>query len=171
MIEKLALVITASLLCSCAGSYYIDKYTEDPLQDVESVYIIKADSSYYEKFMMGMILPTGYVPPVVDGEIVKKNAIGDTDKYLKIEFDKLGMNTSIGSYNEIPDTTDLLVIYSDKWRWDFKKVMDKLDVELIDYKSKELVGEMKYRIGSKEMHDYPSAEEEVPRLFGKFKNE
>ncbi len=165
------LFIVAIMLSSCAGSYYIDKYTDDPLQGVNKVYIIKADSSYYEKFMMGIVLPSGYIPLVVDGEVVKTKAIGDTDKYLKKEFDKLGMKTSIGYYNEIPDDTDLLVIYSDKWRWDFKKIMDRLDVEFIDYRSKELVAEMKYRIGSKDMHDYPSAQEEVPRLFNKYLNE
>lgn len=169
---KILLALTVSImLSSCAGSYYIDKYTDDPLQGVSKVYIIKADSSYYENFMMGIVLPSGYVPPVVDGEVVKKKAIGDTDKYLKQEFDKMGMKTSIGYYKDIPDDTDLLVIYSDKWRWDFKKIMDRLDVEFINYKSKELVAEMKYRIGSKEMHDYPSAQEEVPRLFEKYLNE
>jgi len=52
----------------------------------------------------------------------------------------------------------------DTWRWDLKKILDKLEIVFISPKG-EVIAKSTYNIyWNKEIHNFPSPEKEVPKM-------
>ena len=68
-------------------------------------------------------------------------------------------------YGSEPKDFDLIVEYKDKWRWDFKKILDELEIKFITPNGKEIISKSNFIIyKNKELHNFPSPEKEVPKM-------
>ena len=95
---------------------------------------------------------------------VTREVIGNTDKVIKSELEKYGIQAEIVRKGEVLYDFDIIVEYYDTWRWDFKKILDKLEIVFISPKG-ELIAKSTYNIHrSKEFHNFPTPEKEVPKM-------
>lgn len=151
-------------LCSCAGTIQTTKDPTPNISKFTTAYIISTEDSQYIKFRFGTITPFGYIPPV-DGPAEKSNVIGNTDVVIKNELEKHGINAVIGKKGDMPEDYDLIVEYNDTWRWDFKKVLERLEIIFISPNDKSLIAKSTYSIyKNKELHNFPTPEKEVPKM-------
>jgi hypothetical protein len=158
------------LLNSCSGTIYTVQKSNEKNIKYSSAYIISAENSQYIKFKFGVVTPYGYFV-LPDDPSVKTAVIGNTDTIIKKELEKYGINTRIGEKGDFPEGIDLIVLYYDTWRWDFKKILDKLDIVFISpNENKELARSTFNIYKNKEFHNFPTPEKEVPKMIKELLN-
>lgn len=148
---------------SCAGTIKTTNHTKG-ISQYRKAYIVSAGNSNYIRFKFGTITPFGYIVPV-DGPSQKHEVIGNTDTVIKQELEKFGIQSEIGTRNDIPTDFDLIVLYNDTWRWDMKKILDKLEIVFISPDGSKELARSTYNISkNKELHNFPTPEKEVPKM-------
>lgn len=72
----------------------------------------------------------------------------------------------IGKRDDTPPIDiDFIVLYRDTWRWDFKKILDKLEIVIISATDNTELARSVFNIHkNKEMHNFPNPEKEVPKM-------
>ncbi|MCW2118422.1 hypothetical protein [Flavobacterium sp. 7A] len=158
-------------LVSCAGTIKTTKFDKEKVNTYKKTYIISAKNSQYIKFHFGTITP---FPIYIPADIPAQNAavIGNTAEVIKQELEKNGIQAVIGSKDNIPPTDfDLIIEYYDVWRWDFKKILDRLDLLFIAPSGEGLIAKSTFTIyKNKELHNFPTPEKEVPKMIKEFLN-
>lgn len=163
-IIKVLILLNVILLYSCAGTIQTVRQFQQPISDFTKAYIIAIDSSQYIKFKFGKITPYGYVI-LPDDPAQKHKKIGNTDIVIKQELEKYGIKADIGKEGDVPKDIDLIVLYYDTWRWDFKKILDRLDIIFVSPIDNKEIANSKYNIYIvKELHNFPTPEKEVPKM-------
>ena len=163
MRKNILLIVGAVLLYSCAGTIHTVRHINTQSEYKKAV-IISAENSNYIQFKPGIIIPIGVYIVLSDDPAEKREVIGNTDKVIKQELEKYGIHAEIVNKGEITEEFDLVVEYYDTWRWDFKKILDKLEIVLISPKG-EVIAKSTYNIyKNKELHNFPSPEKEVPKM-------
>lgn len=161
---KSAIYTTIIGLNSCAGTINTVRKTDHNTPSYTKAYIISAENSQYIKFKFGVITPFAYIV-LPDNPAQKHEVIGNTDIVIKNELEKNGIHAEIGHKDVIPEGFDLIVMYYDTWRWDFKKILDKLEIVFISPNGKEELARSTYNIyQNKELHNFPTPEKEVPKM-------
>ncbi|NHJ85657.1 MAG: hypothetical protein FK734_09360 [Asgard group archaeon] len=125
---------------------------------------MSAENSKYIEFRFGIITPfVYYVPP--DDPAIEHETIGNTDLVIKQELEKYGIYTVIGKRGDSPENFDLIVEYNDTWRWDFKEIIDKLEIAFISPSGDSLIAKSTYNISkNKELHNFPTPEKVVHKM-------
>ncbi len=158
------LIIITMILGGCKGTIDTIKYSNQNKDSFKRAYIISSENSEYIKFKFGRFQYGGYVPPI-DDELEKTKVIGNTDTIIKQELENHGIKAIIGKKGEEPKDFDLIVEYKDKWRWDFKKILDELEILFISPNGDEILAKSNFSIyKNKELHNYPTPEKEVPKM-------
>jgi hypothetical protein len=157
-------IVIIFLLSSCAGTIHTVKRTELVQKQFKKAYIVSSDNSQYIKFKFGIITPVAYIV-LSDDPAQKHEVIGNTAMVLKQELEKYGIEAEIGQKGDKVDGCDLIVLYQDTWRWDMKKILDKLEIVFISADGKTEIARSTYNIyRNKELHNFPSPEKEVPKM-------
>jgi hypothetical protein len=152
------------ILIGCKGTIQTVKYSQHKTNNYKNAYIISSEKSEYIKFKFGRFQYGGYVPPIDDAPEETKR-IGNTDTIIKKELEKYGIASVIGKEGDEPKDFDLIVEYKDKWRWDFKEILDELEIKFISSNGKEIISKSNFSIyKNKELHNFPSPEKEVPKM-------
>ena len=152
------------ILSGCAGTVQTAKYPGYANSEFRKAYIVSTENSEYIKFKFGKITPVGYLPPA-DDPAEKSEVIGNTDAVIKQELEKYGIQSVIGKRGDVPEDFDLIVHYSDTWRWDFKKILDRLEIAFVAPDGERMLAKSTYNIyKNKELHNFPSPEKEVPKM-------
>ena len=95
----------------------------------------------------------------------KLKTIGNTDTIIKQELEKYGIRAVIGKKGDIPENFDFIIKYRDTWRWDFKKILDELEIFFISKKGHKIIAESTFNIyKNKELHNFPIPEKVVPKM-------
>jgi hypothetical protein len=163
MIKSTYLLIVVIIFSSCAGTINTVRYTTTIQPGYKKAVIVSAENSQYIKFKPGIIIPLVYII-LPDDPAKKHEVIGNTDEVIKNEFEKYGISAEIIKNGELPDDFDLLIEYHDVWRWDFKKILDKLEIVFISPNG-EAIAKSTYNIyKNKEFHNFPTPEKEVPKM-------
>ena len=163
MEKSILLLIGTLLFCSCAGTIHTVKHVNTQNEYKKAV-IISAENSNYIQFKPGIIIPIGVYIVLPDDPAEKHEVIGNTDNVIKQELEKYGIHAEIVKKGEVTEEFDLVVEYYDTWRWDFKKILDKLEIVFISPKG-EVLAKSTYNIyKNKELHNFPSPEKEVPKM-------
>jgi len=153
----------AVIFSSCAGTIKTIKQTTGNSQYTKA-YVVSAENSNYIKFKFGVITPFAYIV-LPDDPAKKHEVIGNTDIVIKQELEKYGVHAEIGKKDDIPDGFDLIVLYNDIWRWDMKKILDKLEIVFISPEGNKELARSTYNIyKNKELHNFPTPEKEVPKM-------
>ncbi|PZR33700.1 MAG: hypothetical protein DI538_17650 [Azospira oryzae] len=157
------LLLLPIILSSCAGTINTINRTTATYA-YKKAYIVSAENSNYIKFKFGVITPFGYIV-LPDDPSQKHEVIGNTDMVIKQELEKYGIHSVIGKKDDIPGDFDLIVLYADTWRWDMKKILDKLEIVFISPEGNEELARSTYTIyKNKEFHNFPTPEKEVPKM-------
>lgn len=167
---KLFIVISATFtFYSCAGTINTLKFSNIDTNKCKKAYIVSKENSQYIKFKFGVVTPYAYIVlPDNDPSITK--AIGNTDLVIKKELEKYGFDVEIGKKGDNPKDIDLIIEYSDTWRWDLKKILDKLEITFISSDG-DIIGKSTYNIyKNKELHNFPTPEKEVPKMIKELLN-
>lgn len=164
----LAIFIFATLdflLFGCAGTINTVKDSNNNnIAKYKKAFIISAENSQFIKFRFGIITPVAYVI-LPDKPPVEHTVIGGTDIVIKQELEKYGIEAEIGNKDSVPEGIDLIILYSDTWRWDFKKILDKLDIVFISPENKAQIAKSTFNIyKNKELHNFPTPQKEVPKM-------
>lgn len=156
--------ILATLIGGCAGTINTIKYSVAENLREKKVYIISAENSQYIQFKPGIIIPMGTYIILPDDPSNKHAVIGNTDLIIKNEIEKYGIKAEIVKKGDILGDFDFLIEYHDTWRWDFKKVLDKLEILFISPSGK-IIAKSEFNIyKDKEMHNFPTPKKEVPKM-------
>ena len=163
MRKIIPLLIVVVLFSSCAGTINTVRYINYQ-PEYKKAAIIYSENSQYIQFKPGIIIPFGVYIVLPDDPAEKHEVIGNTDKVIKQELEKYGIEAVIIKKGEVTEDFDLLVEYYDTWRWDLKKILDKLEIVFISPKG-EVIAKSTYNIyWNKEFHNFPSPEKEVPKM-------
>jgi hypothetical protein len=163
MRKSILLLVVAELFCSCAGTINTVRQINYQSEYKKAV-IISAENSNYIQFKPGIFIPVGVYIVLPDDPAEKREVIGNTDNVIKQELEKYGIRAEILKRGEITEDFDLIVEYYDTWRWDFKKILDKLEIVFISPKG-EMIAKSIYNIyKNKELHNFPTPEKEVPKM-------
>lgn len=158
------MIITTFALFGCAGTINTVKYQEPISKIYKKAYIVSTDNSQYIQFKFGVLTPFGYITPS-DDPAVQHDLIGNTAEVLKKELENNGLEATIGKKEDTPVDFDLIVQYYDTWRWDFKKVLDKLEIVFITPEGDKIIAKSTFNIyKNKELHNFPTPEKEVPKM-------
>ncbi len=158
------LLIILLIFYGCAGTINTVKSSEQNTKNYKKAYIISTDNSQYIQFKFGIITPFAYIIPS-DDPSVKHDVIGTTAEVIKKELEKNGIIAEIGKNEDTPEGFDLIVQYYDTWRWDFKKILDKLEIVFITPEGNKVIAKSTYNIyKNKELHNFPTPEKEVPQM-------
>lgn len=167
MIQQIKTAVLSMILisfASCAGTIKTTSSPDSSMASFKKVYIISTEESKYIKFKFGRITPIGYLPPIEDRPPVNQGTIGNTAEVIKKELEKYGIEAVLGKKGDTPEGFDLVIEYNDTWRWDFKKVLDRLEIILINSDGKEIAKSIYTIHRNKEMHNFPTPEKEVPKM-------
>lgn len=152
----------ALLLEGCAGTIKTVHHTDQ--RKYSKAYIISSDQSEYVKFKFGTFTYFGYIPPA-DGPSETRERIGNTDTIIKYELEKRGISATLGKKGDTPEGYDLIVTYDDIWRWDFKKILQHLDIYFISPRGDSVLATSTFDIYyNKELHNFPTPKKEVPKM-------
>ncbi len=152
------------LLTGCAGTIKTHNYHSVKEKTFNKVYVVAAENSKFIRFKPGIVLPMGSYIVLKDDPAVQKPVIGNTDQVIKAELEQYGYDVEIVNKGDLLGDFDFLVAYQDTWRWDFKKVLDRLEIYLIAPDGK-VIGKSLYKIfWNKEMHNFPTPKKEVPKM-------
>lgn len=158
------MLITSFMFYGCAGTINTVKSPEHNIKNYKKAYIISTDNSQYIQFKFGVITPFAYIIPS-DDPAVQHDIIGTTADVIKNELEKNGIIAEIGKKEDTPVGFDFIVQYYDTWRWDFKKILDKLEIVFITPEGDKVITKSTYNIyKNKEMHNFPTPEKEVPKM-------
>lgn len=165
MIKKLLqILVLTSIIISCKGTINTVNYSDNNFSKYKKAYIISSENSEYIKFKFGGFTYGGYLPPK-DDPAEKMKLIGNTDTIIKRELEKRGIYSVIGKKGDVPENFDLIVKYNDKWRWDFKKILDELEISFIAPEGNKVLAKSNFNIyKNKELHNFPTPEKEVPKM-------
>ena len=62
-------------------------------------------------------------------------------------------------------------MYNDIWRWDLKKILDRLDIVFISPNDNKEIARSTYNVyKNKELHNFPTPEKEVPKMIKELLN-
>ncbi len=163
LFEISLLLITVTLI-GCTGTINTVSYLPKSDNLYKNAYIVSAENSKYIEFRFGIITPfVYYVPP--DDPAIEHETIGNTDLVIKQELEKYGIYTVIGKRGDSPENFDLIVEYNDTWRWDFKEIIDKLEIAFISPSGDSLIAKSTYNISkNKELHNFPTPEKVVHKM-------
>ena len=158
------------VLSSCAGTIHTVRHV-DKQMDYKKAVIVSAENSQYIQFKPGMfIFPLGVYIVLPDDPAKEHKVIGNTDEVIKQELEKYGIQAKIVKKGELIEEFDFLVEYYDTWRWDFKKILDKLEIVFISPDGT-IIAKSIYNIyKNKEFHDFPIPEKEVPKMIKELLN-
>ena len=163
-------LFVSTLLYSCAGTINTIKYTPQTTLKYTKAYIISSKNSKYIKFKFGIITPYAYIV-LPDDPAEDHDIISNTDNVIKQELEKYGIQAVIGKRGDTPEDFDLIVEYNDTWRWDFKKILDKLEIVFISPDGDNVIARSTYNIyRNKEFHNFPTPEKEVPKMIKELLN-
>lgn len=98
----------------------------------------------------------------------KTKKIGNIEEVIKNELEKHGIEAIIATDNDedIPEDIDFIVIYYDIWRWDFKNVLEYLEIVFLHTNGEDVLARSIYKIhASKEFHNFPTPKKEIPKMF------
>jgi hypothetical protein len=152
------------MVYGCAGTITTVKSPEQITKNYKKAYIISTDNSKYIQFKFGIITPFAYIKPS-DDPAVQHDQIGTTADVIKAELEKNGIIAVIGKKEDTPADFDFIVQYYDTWRWDFKKILDKLEIVFITPEGDKIIAKSTYNIyKNKELHNFPTPEKEVPKM-------
>jgi hypothetical protein len=154
------------ILSSCAGTIKTVKYSSQNLTNYTKAYIVSAENSQYIKFKPGVVTPYVYIA-LPDDPAETHEVIGNTDIIIKKELEKYGIIVEIGKKGNISAGSDLIVVYKDTWRWDFTKILDRLEIIFISPEGKEIARSVYNITKFKEFHNFPSPKKEVPKMIKK----
>ena len=113
---------------------------------------------------MGIPLGYVYIVPTDDAPVTKEK-IGNTDSVIMKELSKYHIDAQIIQPGDTINKADLLVFYKDVWRWDFKKILDNLEIVFYARESEQPVISSTFSVGTnKEIHNFPSPEKVVPKM-------
>lgn len=164
VITRTLILSSSLLLYSCAGTIQTVGQFQRPGTNYTRAYIVSTDNSQYIKFRFGVITPYAYIV-LPDNPAQKHEKIGNTDFVIKQELEKYDITAVIGKEGDIPEDIDLIVLYNDIWRWDFKKILDRIDIVFISPIDKKEIAKSTYTIfANKEFHNFPTPEKEVPKM-------
>ena len=163
--QRMSLIlIILFMFYGCSGTIYTVKSSEQITKNYKKAYIISTDNSQYIQNKIGIITPFLYIIPS-DDPAVKHDIIGTTADVIKKELEKNGITAEIGKKEDTPEGFDLIVQYYDTWRWDFKKILDKLEIVFIAPEGNKVIAKSTYNIyKNKELHNFPTPEKEVPQM-------
>jgi hypothetical protein len=149
---------------SCKGTIDTVKYSKNKTSNHKKAYIISSENSEYIKFKFGNFSYGGYVPPK-DDSAEKLKRIGNTDTIIKQVLEKYGIFSVIGKKGDTPEDFDLIIKYRDTWRWDFKKILDELEISFISKKGNKVLAKSTFNIyKNKELHNFPTPEKVIPKM-------
>jgi hypothetical protein len=66
------------------------------------------------------------------------------DELIVAELQRLGRNASSGPRTMMPEKTDAVVTYSDRWEWDFKTYLIELNIEVHTAHTKKKLADGRY---------------------------
>lgn len=168
--KKFFYLLGVVLMCSCGGTIKTTQYAEQTKAEFTKAYIVSAENSQYIRFKFGKITPLGYLPPD-DDPAEEREVIGNTDLVIQQELKKHGIHSVIGKKEDVPEDFDLIVHYSDTWRWDFKKILDRLEIAFVSPDGKSVLAKSSFNIyKNKELHNFPTPEKEVPKMIEQLLN-
>jgi hypothetical protein len=155
---------------NCKGTINTITYSEKKSTNYKRAYIISSENTEYIKFKFGKLSYKGYLPPK-DDPAEKLRDLGNTDTIIKQELEKYGIRSMIGKKGDIPENFDLIIKYKDKWRWDFKKILDELEISFISKKGHKIIAKSTFNIyKNKELHNFPIPEKVVPKMIKELLN-
>lgn len=155
--------VIALLMSSCSGTINTVKYSVPEIKEQKKAYIVSAENSQYIKFKFGAITLGGYII-LPDDPAQEHEIIGNTDLVIKNEVEKYGIKAEIVKKDDKLEDFDFLIEYHDTWRWDFKKILDKLEIVLISPNGA-VISKSEFNIyKNKELHNFPTPEKEVPKM-------
>lgn len=162
---KIAVVFTG-LLCvmGCAGTIKTHNYYSTQEKTYNKVYVVAAENSQFIRFKPGIILPMGGYIVLRDDPAVQRSVIGNTDQVIKTELERYGYNVEIVHRGDLLGDFDFLVEYHDTWRWDFKKVLDRLEIYMIASDGRVIAKSLYKIFNNKELHNFPTPNKEVPKM-------
>jgi uncharacterized protein YceK len=149
-------------ISGCAGTVKTDRNSSFDLKQYQAAHIVSDGKST----VIGInIIPIPGSVVVTDGENSREDAIGDTAKHIQKALANHHIISTIGNEQQVPPNATMLVMYEDKWQWDFKMFLKHLTIKLLDSKSRQVIAEGSYTVGGGgQIHDYPTAEREVPNI-------
>ena len=159
-------LITACVIIafsSCSGTINTTFQPNVPKQEFKKAFIISSENSGYIRQKFPIITPLVVVFPG-DDPAEDHKTIGNTAEVIKQELEKRNIVCTIGKRGETPENTDLIVMYSDVWRWDMKKILDNLVVVFVTPDGKQEISRSTYKIYSRDIHNFPTPEKEVPKM-------
>jgi hypothetical protein len=149
---------------NCKGTISTVTYSNSKIKNYKSAYIISSENSEYIKFKFGELSYGGYLPPK-DDPAEKLKRIGNTDTIIKRELEKYGILSIIGKKGDTPENFDLIIKYTDKWRWDFKNILDELKIYFISKEGNKILAKSTFNIyKNKEIHNFPIPKKVVPKM-------
>mgnify|MGYP006135926367 CR=1 FL=1 len=149
---------------NCKGTISTVTYSNSKIKNYKSAYIISSENSEYIKFKFGELSYGGYLPPK-DYPAEKLKRIGNTDTIIKRELEKYGILSIIGKKGDTPENFDLIIKYTDKWRWDFKNILDELKIYFISKEGNKILAKSTFNIyKNKELHNFPIPKKVVPKM-------
>lgn len=170
MIKHLIFLSFFTFLCACSGTITTTRYLPQDAPTFKKAIVVSNENSQYIKFKVGTLTPLGYRTPQ-DVPAQQHQVIGNTDTIIKLELEKYGIATTIGKEGNSPADFDLIVQYTDTWRWDFKPVLDQLEILFISPQGDSVLAKSSYTIyRNKELHNFPTPEKEVPKMIKELLN-
>ncbi|HDH05417.1 MAG TPA: hypothetical protein ENH01_06870 [Nitrospirae bacterium] len=128
---KLILILLVGVsLVSCSTIHPAGVYSRDFLNDINSVYVVQNKAS--------------------------KRGI---DIYIQKALAVRGIRASIGPIESKPKNVDAYVTFSDIWRWDMSMYLDKLDINIYDNHTNELVATGEF--DNSWLHSFPDPRKKV----------
>ena len=88
----------------------------------------------------------------------------DMDTNIQKELLRRGFNVNVGSEGAEPPNTDLVVRYTDDWKWDLSMYLRAFDLMVFDGKSKVLLASGSWKNSA--LHGYHNAEKVVGDVVG-----
>lgn len=161
--HSLSLITITLLLCSCAGTINTVFQPNIPRTEFKKAFIISSENSGYIRQKFPIITPLVVVFPG-DDPAEDHKVIGNTAEVIKQELEKRNIECTIGKPGQVPENTDLIVMYSDVWRWDMKKILDNLVIVFVTPDGKREIGHSAYKIYSRDIHNFPTPQKEVPKM-------
>ncbi len=155
-------VIFLFLISGCAGTLKADVNPCFDLKKYQTAHIVTDGKST----VIGInIIPIPGSAFVMDGGKYREDAIGDAARHIQKVLINYKIASTIGTEQQIPPDASMLVMYEDRWQWDFKMFLKYLYIKLVDSKSREILAEGSYTVGGEgHFHDFPTAEREVPNI-------
>ena len=162
--KKIFYLLIVLALSSCGGTIKTIQYPDVTKPEFKKAYIVSPENSQYIRFKFGTLTPMGYLPPV-DDQAEESEVIGNTDAVIKQELEKYGIQSIIGKKGDTPEGFDFIVQYTDTWRWDFKNILDRLEIAFVSSDGEQLLAKSTFNIyKNKELHNFPTPEKEVPKM-------